>query len=234
MRLDSSGMKRRNREMIGRTKRARREALRDGVRVLVLNLQRYSPQDTRRYVRAWSVAGKDAGSTGFPMPEIKATSRKAEYESRLYSQLAAAEKRVKKLGDLKWTWYDSKPERAKTGYYNTLVKDLRRAEKRVEQAKEQIELANTSETFILIGGRKGKRGSGLATIRTKIYGGHGQILETSQGTAVRLVNKEPHAKIVERRSKSLRLASRVAASAVGVRTVSKKYLNEVTGGNRRP
>lgn len=222
MPVSAVNLKSKHRAMARASPKARQRAAVGLVQDLVTSLQQIAPQDTRRYIRAWTLAGNMIGAKN-PMPVLKRSSRHAEYIRRLEAQWFAAKRRVETLTNLRDRWYK---DRKRTGYYRKLNTQINAAQRRVEKAEIELTKAGMNESFIFIGGRRGKRGVGLAGVREKIYGGRGRLVHGQFTTLIRLHNLEPHARIVERRSKALAKSERVAA-LLGLRKAKKSYINAV-------
>lgn len=233
-RTDISGLQRQVRAV----QRAAPHVARDALGVLVQEgvewLVRESPKDTNRYASAWQRARNQALGVSQPVLAIKDSMRSGMIRKRLQDQLARATLRkerleavIQEMGRKNEAWYVSagRNDRSARAY----ERKLRQMEKYkfnaeiVEiRAREQIEAYWSGA--IVIGGRKvGKKGvfgvSNLATVRKQIYGGTGSIVPMPDRVMVIMQNLEPHARIVESRT---RLVSRMSAAfkKLGARRVN--------------
>lgn len=210
-----------------------------------------APRRTNRYVNGWIHAVNDiirrsgASIPGvrtiepFPLRQesgdrirdILETQLERLYKDREYKQslVERDEKRMARRKKKRAYWKSTKQTK----------KDLRKIEKAIARAEETLAKFSDADAagaaVILIHGRKTKRKyslSSLASIREKVYGGEGRIIETASGFVVQVKNKEPHARIVERHTRAGRRV-RAILKATGLKTVSRKALNELTEHTRR-
>lgn len=173
-----------------------------------------SIRDTNRYVNGWAQAGNAVGAGPFPVRPLRpskylAQARKALLEQiRKFDQWAATERREK-------------------GKVSKRTQNLQR--------RSREELGKLTSTSIVFGVRGGESNRNLrVSVRDKVYGGTGQIIELNGGpnggqTIVLLHNKEAHSTIVEHNHKVRALAG-ARARAFGVRSVGQKYIREATAG----
>lgn len=189
-RVDSSRFERRLRKLRADTPRAREETLRQMVRQVAAVIAGNWPRDTNRSARGWIMAFNDLGLGPFPVPPVVESKYQARNEARLFNQLRKWELAVKRY--------------ERQGRFD---KWYRKAVRKRDKASEQVERYLASQgTAVVIGGRSA---SALATIRDKVYGGEGRILETERGLVLAAVNKEPHTKIVE---SNTRIIARTSAA----------------------
>lgn len=165
-----------------------------------------SPKDTNRYVRGMAMAANDAGLGPFTVPPIKAGRFAAEAKVRLERQVR------------KWEWivrqYETKG-RTKDKFYKKAVKTLGRAKE---------ELAKWNPRAIIIFGGKGRLLE--VTVRDKVYGGTGVKLVLNGIVRFVMHNKEPHASIVESRSRVLKGAM-AKARRFGLRLGGRAYVRRM-------
>lgn len=199
---------------------ASREAVKVMGRDFIQEVEMISPRDTNRYVRGWLEAGTAAGVGNFPAPPV-VPSRVGEKLKAFF--LAQFEK---------WDYIVRRNERS-----GRSDKWTRKAIKLRDRAAE--ELAKYTETAIAVGVRvvDGRafsvgRGRNLATVRTKVYGGTGSITRNGHETIVLLHNLEAHASIVEYLYR-IRARAGARARVFGVKSVSRKYFNEVVKGTEQ-
>lgn len=213
---------------------ARARALEFGMGGAVSYLLKHSPRDTNRYVAAWAMAANEGGLGPFTAPQIRPSRDAEKIEARLSKQY--------------WKWHDEAEEFTqivrryeeqgrRDKWYRDAKRKLRKYEKlrdRAGQTLDEFYLAGgLAGSIILIAGRKaGKRGPGLsslASIRPTFYGGKGERIQAGSRTFIKLTNLEPHARLVERRSKTLKVAS-IRARKIGVKRVSRKYIDRAMVG----
>lgn len=178
-------------------------------------------RDTNRYLRGFMMAGKDLGATEF-VPPIVASKYAARIRDLIESQ---KDRRGFLLGkskrELKAMYPDGKPKNPRTPTYDYMYEQVQRREKLYEKSKRELERLNQGgDTTLLIGflgSGNAQSGRKLLTVRNKIYGGVGRYIE-SRGTVYAVViNKEPHAKILEKKYRTFGNAlSAVRSSVVGL------------------
>ena len=177
-----------------------------------VNIVRRWPKDTGRSNRAWAEAARKAGIASPPMTTLKKSRDSDAIQVRLEYQVSKWEGIVRNYGDRR-------------------DKHYRKAVRIRDRARET--LANflaAEDPAILIGGRKVTKRFGvsnLASVRTTVFGGTGRIIEHQGETIVEMHNKEPHASIVERRTKVVGTELRKMRREQNIRRASKKYLREV-------
>lgn len=208
------------------------EAMAEPVAAFADFVEANAPRDTQRYVGAWMQAVNGTGLDRRNVPMVRRSSRHDAYIKRLtsqrdkYARMAAAIERTLER------WYDAKGRR-RDAWYRKRAAVARRLRKLEERAEEQLRRALAVESFVLIGGRRlkstvkiGKRTeriTGLATVRTEVYGGRGAVLTTAGHVVIRLHNLEPHAALVERRAFIARRGLEAARGA-GARSASGRFL----------
>lgn len=195
------------------------------------------PRDTQRYAYGWARAANSAGLGPFPEPEIRNSRFRDQMFTRLEWEEARFEKLARRAADVLKYWNDLLEKRyiragRTSGYWfrwtltrrDRAARTLERLTERLEQVRGDLKTLS-GRTGVLTIFRKGsKSGMGrTVTIRATVYGGSAQWLDLGDRTVLRLHNKEPHATIVERRSKSLR-AAQAAMRAAGIIPARRVYL----------
>lgn len=206
--------------------RTRPVALRVAARALGEEFCKYmidsAPRDTNRYLRGWLLAARQAGIL-IPTPGLNVSSRRDRFIAQLQRQLAVRERRLKNLLFQKRVWYDQKPERSKDGYYTQyLVPEIPKVEKSIKQAQRILKQASGSDHFIFIPSRLDATRV-TDTVRTRIYGGEGRLVQDEHSVRVDMRNLEIHARFLERKHM---LAKRAEdwVQTVADQVIRKKYI----------
>ncbi len=187
-RIDSRVFRRKIRDAVRASPEARRAGLVLMGRSVANVIVRHSPRDTQRFVRSFVMAGNEAGVLTMPLPKLVPSRYLADHQNRLLRQ-------YRKLVGFLVTWYGDvhfptrrKPDR----WFHRLREAMLKAER---------QLAEMTETAILIGGRRSGVLSRLATVRREEHGGTGRWLDYAGRTYLELRSLEPHAAIVESRTR---------------------------------
>lgn len=186
--------------------------------------QAISPRDTNRYVRGWLAAGNSAGVGSWSLPPIEESRSHVRSVARVEAQLRGYARRLQAAEKNAEYWHRLYQRR----YADTNRRDrwernakdrVRRADVRaeklrvlVERLTETLAQLRADPSAIVIGGRRTKSDLAvgrLITVRDREYGGVGAIIQSGDRTYIRLHNLEPHASIVESRS---RVVGRVVAA----------------------
>lgn len=197
--VNTDGMDRRVRLMRSNLPGARREILIEAGRFAMEHVRDHAPRDTNRWVAAMMQAGNQAGLGPLPVPEILPSKFGAQALRRLTSQVKF------------WEWVTRAYEKAgRTGerYYA-------RASFRLNSSRRELD--RWDERGVFIGIRSGLRlGIRLRRAVSEVFGGEGRILMQRRITVLVIHNKEPHANLVERNTRTWGKAV-AAAKAFGVR-----------------
>ncbi len=198
-----------------------RVTVEDAGKAAVRTFTAISPKDTHRYVAAWQRAGNDAGIGPITVDAIVKSKSYSKNFTKLKRQTEfwiREEKRWKRNLES----YDRRHRKASSKSYRDAKAKYAKIVKLRDRAIQQYQLLDADPgTAIVIRGRNTVKATSLgqlATVRTKIYGGSAQWLFTGSNWILRLVNLEPHARIVEwgtSRIPARRIVSRVR-SIVGV------------------
>lgn len=220
----------------------RLDARREGTAVAANEVIRFvvtrAPKDTNRYVRGWQKAQNDiarGSSTVAPIPldVIKPSRYAAQIRTRIAKQASY------------WTGVRVRLEQQlsavdKAGFKRESprgVRALKRLEKvRVieERAREMLRWMNENPDgathAILIGGKRRLNPytlGRLARIDAKFHGGYARFAHTATATFVEVKNLEPHANIVEARTRLMRSALG-ASRSIGLQQVRGVYIKQLT------
>lgn len=249
LRVSLAGLRAKHALIRANLPRARREAVREGVKVFVADLIRLSDahRDTNRYIRAWIQAGQKVGATSQPMPAVQ-NSRYLNlhleayqaYIDRLEGQAEAAKATLE-------AWYVRKgrrDDRTSQRLKNTIEKKTRQAE---EKRQEMRRVAEATGAIVIDAGRiykggpserhkGGKQADRLIndkrnkpSARLRIYGGDGRIYQGATVSYVLLRNAEAHAAIVEWKYGIVRQA-KGGLSLFGLRKVRAAGVKAMLGG----
>jgi hypothetical protein len=221
--------------------KAGRELVRDLAGEWAVWVDRLSPEDTRRFVNGWAMAAKAAGVRGGPVRRLK-ESRYASYAEKRLTRLAArAERqylreRANYLAQSRL--YNSRyASIGRKGKWERITrKEVERRARAMEKAKAVMERARQAlnefygqigdGTALFIGG-KGKLSkvgdiklSNLTRVITTVYGGTGVLRDLGDASTATLHNLEPHATMVNARTKVVQYARDM------VRTASRGLLRQ--------
>lgn len=216
-----AGLKRMNDAIRRRLPDARKAALRALVTEAFDPVIREAPRDTNRYVRGWIMACRDLGATRAPVPQVQPSRYRAEIMAILEDQAASIARAIARKRAVLDRWYTAKGRPVTRGYGAKLRREIERLEKRLRRAVEELSKAQGQPAALLFDAVRG--GRKLSTVREKIYGGSGVYLEAGGKLFARLHNKEPHARLVERRTQLLKRAQ-TRARTRGLKRASKSYL----------
>lgn len=240
------------RDSLRRARTARPAVGREAVGVLVGEwvkvVRQVSPMDTRRYVRGWVLAGRDLGLDVGPVPPLQRSDWAVNRLEWLEEQLRQEEKNLAYWQGLDDTYKarsrgrgviqrgdqrgKPKADPLRQPYYrNTVLPSLRIAQARTARARTEWEkfTGNTDGTALVIFRKnRGPRSRSVRfTVRDKVYGGSGRWVEAGGRLFAELVNREPHARIVEKRHGRPVATANAAVRAFGLRRASRAYLERM-------
>lgn len=210
---------------------AARGALEVMVQDVAMKVMRTAPRDTQRYIRAWGMAFADVGVKGLPLVNLR---KSRQYGKQLLMLVKQAElwksRAAAKRGRLR-AWYVEK-NRPLDRYGQRLEKQVLKLEEIARRAREEVQrFTGSREPVIVIGRSEGSWGKrALATTRVKVYGGDGLWIVTDERVMVRLRNKEPHARIVESKTKVM-WSAMTAARTLGARNARDHFARAVAGAS---
>lgn len=196
--------------------------------------------DTGRYKRAYELAHNQLGVGALPVTTPRESSYWQANKQRIEEQLRRIEKRIANQERQLEVWNDRASSNwgissgRETGALKIVTKieeelaRLRRVRKRAIQIVEQTDAAPAGTVVIFGrgGGRHRWSNQKLITIRPRLYGGSATQFDLAGTPAVRIVNAEPHARIVEFH-KGLMRKSLFSARATGLRRVSATYVRRM-------
>lgn len=116
--------------------------------------------------------------------------------------------------------------------YRDAQRTLRKYEKQRDRAAEilaQFQGADPDAPVLFIGGRKNLKSTSLrrlTTVRLEAYGGRAEIVDSPRGKLAEIVNMEPHARWVDRRTR-LGARARALGRAYGLEAVRTSFLRQV-------
>lgn len=240
VRLDARGLKARHARIRALGPHGRRRALAVAVHPVVAAVLAAAPRDTQRYAYGWATAGNQAGIGPFSEPVIRDSRFKEQMFTRLENEQGRFEALARRAAERLAYWEHIVQTRyvatgrTKGYWYRWTLTKRDRAERllakmraRVEEITSDLRELSTRTGVITIFRRRGKNGLGrTVTIRPRVFGGTGRWIDLGHQTILRLHNREPHASIVEARSKSLR-AAHAAMKAAGVLPMKRVYLAAV-------
>lgn len=242
IRVDRTALVRRLRKAENAVRLSAPEATKLVAREFGEQVIRSAPRDTNRFVRGWAEAVNSAGLGSVPVPPIVPSKLHDKLAPRLEQQAAYWTRIAEQKEAAAAYWrrvYENRYKRAnrRDRWERDCAARLRKAEKYAVRARKlavraQEELAdlNGNPSAVVIFGKKKKPGlrsdedlrtGRLHTVRTPIYGGSGATVNLNGRTYVRLRNKEPHASIVESRTRVVARALSAARGA-GLKKASRE------------
>jgi len=219
----------------------RYRCIREGGTLFTKTIMEIAPRDTNRFVRSWAEANNKSGLPAVAIPPVVPSKRAQQYINILQDQVDTFKGRVAKIEKIIQEKFLNKGYRTTGKFYNKLYNQLegpRGARWRLDRARQELILALENQrveggTFIFMGlfnelgqyrpvvgktsGGKTKRQ--LATIRLKVYGGDGWIVEAPHETILNLRSLEPHANFLRWVSDE----AKTRAKMYGLRTYGKRY-----------
>lgn len=219
----------------------RHTAIREAGSVFTRTVFEIAPRDTNRYLRSWAEANNKAGLPPVPLPPVVPSKRAQQYINILQDQVDTFKARVAKIEKIIQEKFLNKGYRTTGKFYNKLYNQLegpRGARWRLDRARQELIMALENQrveggTFLFMGlfnelgqyrpvvgatsGGKTKRQ--LATIRLKVYGGDGKIMEAPHETILNLRSLEPHANFLRWVSDE----AKTRAKMFGLRNYGKLY-----------
>lgn len=178
-----------------------------------------APRDTNRFANGWAQAFNAAGLG----PIVELPYHRSQYAERLIDrlklQVSSLETAVNYERRRNAERFRSKSARRDRRIDRQFKGRLAKVEKRLARAKEELLKAESNDLFLVIWGRAGRTdpktgkriSSRLDTVRTQVFGGTGATVRGPAGWVVAVHNREPHATIVEARTKVYSDAFRSAA-----------------------
>lgn len=203
---DISKMLAKHRAIVNAGPKARQAALREVAGPILAAVEAQAPRDTNRYVRAYMQAANQIG-VGKAEPPVQEGKFAEEFLTRLETQVSYWQTRYNQYVNA---------GRTKERYF-------RKIEKRLTKAREQLQKWNPS-AIIIFGRRSAKGGNTLTRAIGEVYGGEGRFVESGNRTFLQLVNKEPHARIVETRHFGMRSLLNRATKGTGVSRAKAAHL----------
>lgn len=236
--LKTQIMHRRLRNELAAARGGRRAGMRVIGTTLMDNLRALSPVDTRRYLRGWLTAGTEAGVYTGAIPAL----RPSRYHA---SSVAAMERYVERLEDqrngIQRTIDARYPKGAPMrggGEYRGLQRKLGTAERRLARVRLELDELERDPYAVVFGagrvidGGKSRLGLGKVSIRGKVYGGTGRLIDGTTASFIHLRNMEPHARVLEWKYGVLKTASSAAKSA-GVLPVRAAYIKILRSASKQ-
>lgn len=228
--IDDSGLRRKTRTLAERAAPAGLEVARSGADHFVEFMVEKAPRDTRRYVRAWVQAGNQAGLTRRPVPPLQESRWQAQFLDALERQIERHVDRINTLQGMLDRWYYSKG-RPLGSWARRKQREIERRTRYLIKAVEHLRrFQNASAPVLFFAGAEAAQFSGTgiwrdvrrraSTIRDKVYGGRGAVVEEGGEARIVLHNLEPHVTLVERRTRLVgrgRAAVKRYTDAVGKR-----------------
>jgi len=227
---------------LSKLKANRDAARRESVAVLANEVVRFiitkAPRDTNRYVRGWQAAQNDISKASRTVGSVPLdTIRPSRYAAQILT-------RIRKQASY-WTAVRTKLEQRAETYRSSGVKEgsprMTRLLKSVEKVKEIERRArdmlrdlnenpDSATHAILIGGKKSLNPytfGRLARSSRAFYGGYARMADIGGETFIEVKNLEPHANIVESRTRLMRSALS-AVRGQGLKTVRGAYIKRLT------
>lgn len=237
-RVNSSGWKRKEARLRGARLNARIDATRTIGAKVARTIVNTGPRDTLRFTRSYAMAHNDLSPTvRITIPSVRESKYAKQNLARIRKQASRAEEQVER-----WT-RNVESYRRRRQLSNpsgrAAQKYLRQWTKQLEQAQAQLESIDAAPdeagAAIVIGGRKRKRNaaagaggpkSSISRVSVKVHGGSGKIIEAGGRLFAEIRSREPHARLVNRRT---RVVSRAVQTirVVGARGAAPAYLDRL-------
>lgn len=208
--------------------------------------------DTGRYLRGWQMASNKAGLGPTPLEPLRTSRWDAKNRHRLQMQADRWALERERWVNIVLSYERRKGFKPSWKSYKEAVRILDRVGDLEDHALAQLENINKSPAeraegegpAIFIAGRKSRakldkgRGSARSMFRISqverailtTFGGDGRIYRQGEAWVVFGVNKEPHARIVEKNKRILARALADARSVGFTRRSAKEYLKTVAAG----
>lgn len=256
-RVDDSAMRKQHASMLRRGGLARSAGVQEMARQVCRVAFASANHDTNRFRRAIALMHNQmlpaggGGRDAIPVPPLRQSDEVLTQRKRLERQIKQSGARVKSADKTIETWdpianrVDPPPKsllamrgnasrkRKAAAIVRAAKRTKRKAEKQVARAEEELALFDRSPFAIVMGGRRTKSAAALgrlSTVRTKVYGGTATVRELGAMTVVELRNKEPHARIVEKRDRTMRGALAAGFRGTGLRRIGRRHLEAATAG----
>lgn len=195
-------------------------------------MDRFAPTDTNRYLNGWLLAGQAAGISQIPTRPLRQTRYHEQMVDRLDMQLLRIRREIKRIQERLELIYGRRgldPRRSDFGRRN--LARLRLLQKREVVAQRELDTIMAGGSYIVIFGKAGRRsektgriiGERLTTLRTTIAGGTGEVIRVAGRVVVELRNREPHARLVEKRVRAVARTMAVARQ-LGVKRAGRAYV----------
>lgn len=214
---------------------ARRGAIVELARAFGTEVLRRSPVDTGRFKRAEAQALNAAGVGPFPEEAIKSGNDKLRrrIQARLTVQVRFWEKVARGMEARGEATYKTKRGTGQTKHYRDALKKAELSRRYLAEfvASEGTAAVIASEWWQRVSEAK-RRKTPIDPTRiltraySKVYGGTGRIIEAGSRSIVQLVNKEPHAYIVEARYGPRKTALNAVGNGL-VKRVGNGYVKRV-------
>lgn len=179
-------------------------------------------RDTNRYVRGFLMAGKELGAEVGLIPSVQPSKYAERIRELIQDQIATYAERLRVVQEqIDWMYPLGPPKKPRTTQYAEMFVMKQKWEKLLERSIAEVEKLNKGgDSTLLIGflhSGQAQKGRKLITVRHKIYGGAGRFVDSHGTVYAVVINKEPHAKILEKKHRTFGNAlSAVRSSVVGL------------------
>jgi hypothetical protein len=201
---DISKMLAKHRRLAAAGPEARRAALREMLKPVLAEVEAKAPRDTNRYVRAYMQARLGLGIPGV-IPGVEKSEFLETVVWRLRRQLGLWEARME---------YMRREGRTDEKYYRKVVRNVERLR--------EMGAKYTDSSIVIFG-----RGEQIHRTISTIYGGEGRFVDLGNRTFAQLINREPHARIVESRHFAMRQLLYRQGKNVGLARAKAAHLREL-------
>ena len=209
MKADLTGLRMKVGNYLENLQNARTAALTTAMDKAAEQILAKTPVDTRRLVRGFVMAFNQMGLKPRPVPEITESRRKWSKQKKLVRQLLFLDFKVKTM-------------EAVGPLDPGATKILRKYTQWRQRAKEELEKF-AGDSIIAI-----NKGRGVEiTVRNKVYGGRGAVVQGDGVTRLEGVNLEAHASIRERTDRNVTSSLASLKAGTAIRAVRTTYLKTV-------
>jgi len=238
LRADTRRLRRKLDGIRRETKKAGPHAAGEVASVVCQMVTRLAPRDTGRYSRSWAFANnKIPGVRPMPLPGLQDSRYARLNRSRLIQQ-AQHWTRVREEWQRRVAGIERRRGHERWPSYHQAKGILRKVQRIEQRALEQVEAIDQSpegRSAIVIGGSRGRNPLSVGRLARANVGGlplaSVTVRQLAERSIVEVVNKEPHARMVEKRTGVLRGALMLARPA-GLVAGRNAYLGAIKRGMR--
>lgn len=190
----------------------------------------HAPADTHRFVRGYLLGFQRLGHFHGQMPGLQRSKYIGAAIKVLVEQYElwrdTAEKRRRRLIER----YPNGAPRGQRAAYNTMRRELKKAQDRATRSREELEKFRSAPYGIIMSPLRwawSPKDRHLVTVRPRPYGGSGSLLDTDTRSTARILTREPHAEFVERARATLGPAVSAAMKGTTFEKSARRYVSGI-------